>query len=99
MRSVLWASGLALLAGCEPPAPLRDASVSNDAASIDAFVSGDDAAAIDAGSSDAPSGGPTGVRCVESFPYRDDGDTTGFTGSAFDVYACGPIADEGGPER
>jgi hypothetical protein len=43
-------------------------------------------------------GCPTGLRCVDAFPYRDMDDTSTLAAGALDGYACRPTTSEGGPE-
>ncbi len=42
---------------------------------------------------------PAGMKCVDAFPYSDQGDTTTLPDGQLDFYACKPTADETGPEQ
>ncbi|MCB9665034.1 MAG: murein L,D-transpeptidase catalytic domain family protein [Alphaproteobacteria bacterium] len=55
-----------------------------------------DTAAPDATDPTAPAC-PSGLTCVDTFPYVTSGLTTGAT-SSFDAYGCAPTIDESGPE-
>jgi hypothetical protein len=53
----------------------------------------------DGGAGDAtPLPCPDGVICVDSFPFRHQGDTTQAPAGTLDGYSCSPDTDESGPE-
>jgi len=99
-----------LLAGCSSESeysahhtPALDASAPDDAtaeASNDATLHDHDTpeSALPEAQPEAASPCPSGVTCVDSFPFADDRDTSVEPPGVLDGYSCSPDTDESGPE-
>ncbi len=95
---MVWALGA--MAACGDPSGGDVDAAADAAVAPDVVVAPDSAPDIDGGQqADAgPPTCPTGVICVDSFPFTDDRDTSLEGTSLFDEYSCNANIDESGPE-